>query len=223
MDPQHALTADADTITAYTRTLSDEQVVDFLAAIDAAELLYAQREISLADSALFYAERIGWPVFPLKPRGKAPLTRNGFKDATRDRDTVISWWMRWPEANIGTPTGADGCGYDVIDIDGRLGIASLADLKHADCPDDCSADTFCAATGELPPVVCRAMTPGDSDGPGFHYFIEPTGDGNGTNIAPGIDYRGAGGYIVAPPSIGANGARYAWVTRPAARVAEAAA
>lgn len=214
MTPQQSLVATDEQLRTHLASLDDERLVEFLAAVDAAEIIAKRGDISLADSAAYYAQRIGWPVFPLVARGKRPLTTNGFYDATRDTEVIAAWWARWPEANIGTPTGADGCGYDVIDIDGRLGIASLADLKHADCPPDCSAEAFCPALGELPPVLFRALTPGGKDGPGFHYFIAPTGDGNGTNIAPGIDYRGAGGYVVAPPSIGANGRRYTWITRP---------
>ncbi len=44
-------------------------------------------------------------------------------------------------------------------------------------------------------------------------FIAPTGRGNGANIYPHVDFRGKGGYVILPPSIGANGRRYQW-TRP---------
>lgn len=194
--------------------LTDEQLVDALAALEAQDIAERDRSYDLAASALFYAQRIGWPVFPVVARGKRPLTRHGFKDATVDEDVIRDWWATWPDANIGTPTGMDGCGFDVIDVDGRTGLASLAELKHASCPADCSAQTFCDATGDLPPVRARAFTPGTDDGPGWHLYVDPTGYGNASGYEPGMDYRGAGGYVVVPPSMGLNGKRYTWLQRP---------
>jgi hypothetical protein len=194
--------------------LNDDQLLEALAAIDAAEIAERQRPVDLTKSALYYAQRIGWPVFPIVARGKRPLTRHGFKDATRDPDVIRDWWATWPDANIGTPTGADGCGFDVIDVDGRTGLASLIELKHANCAPDCSAETFCHATGDLPAVRARAYTPGTDDGPGWHLYVDPTGYGNASGYEPGMDYRGAGGYVVVPPSMGLNGRRYTWLERP---------
>ena len=60
---------------------------------------------SLKDWALRYAD-IGFSVFPLKPRGKAPATVNGFKDATTDKAQIGTWWDRCPDSNKGIATGA---------------------------------------------------------------------------------------------------------------------
>lgn len=212
--------SDSDVVT-HMATLDDEELSDFLAAIDAAEILSKAKNISHGDAALWYVTNLGWPVFPLKPKTKRPLTDHGFKDATTDVGTVKQWWARWPEANIGVPTGqkeAGGCGFDVIDVDGRLGLASLATLKHSRCAPECTAETFCHATGPLPPIVARAFTPGDpseaAHEPGRHLFTPAIGSGNTTGALPGIDLRGNGGYVVVPPSVGPSGARYAWITRP---------
>ena len=59
-------------------------------------------------AALAYAKK-GKKVFPIKPRGKAPLTPHGFKNATIDPQQIRSWWTQWPEANIGMPTGKVAC------------------------------------------------------------------------------------------------------------------
>jgi len=222
--------------------LDYDQLTDLLARIDAAELVEKNRPIDMGASALFYAQRLRWPVFPIRARSKSPLIPkahadaaeqlacrgrcgrdgHGLYDATLDVDKIRAWWTRWPDANIGTRTGAEGCGFDVIDVDGRTGLASLVALKHSACPDDCAAQTFCDATGDLPPVHARAFTPGSVDGPGWHYYIDPTGDGNATDYLPGMDYRGAGGYVVVPPSVGMNGQRYTWLERPALRSESAA-
>lgn len=150
------------------------------------------------DSALWYARRYRWPVFPIVPRGKKPLTTHGFHEATTDTTQILEWWTRWPDANLGTPTGADGCGYDVVDIDGPVGLASLREFAH-----------------ELE-VKAIAFTPGDGveRKPGRHLFIPATGDGNATKFAAGCDYRGAGGYVVLPPSIALHGVRYQWIEAP---------
>lgn len=222
MNPRQALTCTDAELQQHLRGLSDEQLVEFLANIDAAEIIAKNKPIDMAASALYYARTWHWPVFPIIARGKRPLTRHGFKDATTNPDRIRAWWAEWPDANIGTPTGADGCGYDVIDIDGRTGIASLTTLKHAHCPPDCTAEAFCNATGDLPPVHARAITPGSVDGAGFHYYVTPTGDGNASGYLPGMDYRGAGGYVVVPPSLGLNGNRYAWISRPQPATPDAA-
>jgi hypothetical protein len=173
----------------------------------------------MGTSALFYVERLRWPVFPCRPAGKAPLTAHGFKDATLDPQQVRQWWQRWPEANIGVPTGSTdqgGCGYDVLDVDSSEGLRDWHRVQHAACPPDCSAETFCPAPGPFQ-IVARAFTPGDGADrkPGRHLYLPATGAGNTTRIhGLHIDYRGAGGYVVAPPSVGLSGARYAWLTWP---------
>ena len=131
---------------------------------------------ALRDAAHWYAAQ-GIPVFPCKPGGKAPLTRRGFKDATTDPAQIDSWWTQTPAANIGLPTGGR---FDVVDTDGPTGCRSfgIADLR-----DD----------GE--PCLGWVSTPH-----GFHYYIAPTGGPNRTRILPGVDYRGTGGYVLAPPS-----------------------
>lgn len=131
---------------------------------------------SLAGAAVWYAER-GHLVFPLRPGDKTPATRHGFKDASLNPDTIRDWWTENPTYNIGLSTGHL---FDVIDIDGEPGIRSIAAIEDE---------------GRLPPIIGRTTTPR-----GMHLYITPTGDGCATAIRPGIDYRGIGGYIVAPPS-----------------------
>src|SRR5262245_43086658 len=54
----------------------------------------------------------GTPVFPCQ-QNKRPYTENGFKAATTDTDTIMAWWMQWPEALIGVPTGVT---FVVLDL-----------------------------------------------------------------------------------------------------------
>lgn len=77
-------------------------------------------------AALEYAGR-GWPVFPVEPRGKRPLTSHGVHDASTDTATITDWWKQWPDANLGLATGT-ASGLLVIDIDGPKGEAAYKDL-----------------------------------------------------------------------------------------------
>jgi hypothetical protein len=141
---------------------------------------------NLKDAALYYATHYGWPVFPLKPKGKAPLTKNGFKDATTDVNLINLWWCSWPHANVGIPTGIH---FDVIDVDPPRGWESWHGIQKLVLPD----------------VHARVATASG----GAHFYVTPTGSGNRAGIYPGIDYRGVGGYVVAPPSwLGEH--RYSW-------------
>lgn len=144
---------------------------------------------SLAEAALRLAER-GRPVFPCSPRGKTPLTPNGLYDATAAPGVVKARWARWPEANVAMPTGA-ASGFVALDVDPD-GHESLRSLE--------------AEHGRLP-VTWSSKTPRG----GAHYLFRHPGQpvrNSAGRLGPGLDFRGDGGYIVVPPSIGANGRRY---------------
>lgn len=186
--------------------------VDALQRGDQAEADRLERELAkpspaLGPSALWYAKQ-GWPVFPLRPRNtkcdgdkkcvemgacqcskKPPKGSRGFKDASTDLVQVKAWWTKTPDANIGLATGHN---FDVIDIDGPVGIQSLSEMED----------------GAIPEVHGKVSTPR-----GFHLYVLPTGDGCRAGVVPGIDYRGDGGYVIAPPSkVGKR--EYTWVERP---------
>lgn len=171
--------------------MTDDEVRAQMAADDTAQ---AAREArlsapgALASAALYYA-RHGIAVFPLKPGGKAPATAHGLHDATTDLEQVTSWWKSIPDANIGIRTGLR---FDVVDIDGPAGFASLAELRDA---------------AVLPDVVGHVTTPR-----GAHLYVPAAGRGNKAGVYPGIDYRGVGGYVVGPPSR-SEGGTWRW-TRP---------
>jgi hypothetical protein len=99
---------------------------------------------------------------------------------------AAAWWREHPTANIGLATGHV---VDCLDQDGLQGAYWW--LRGEDWP----------------PVIGVASTPRDG---GVHRFVRSTGLPNGTAIAPGLDYRGRGGYVVASPSV-VDGKRYGWV------------
>lgn len=157
--------------------------------------------------ALTYAERFGWAVLPLhsiqdgrcscgKPDcsspGKHPRTKNGVKDASKDTETIKRWWALWPDANIGIATSRIS-GFFVLDVDGEEGAESLRDVE--------------ARHGKLPDTIEQL-----TGGSGRHLLFKmPPGTvKNKVALAPGLDVRGDGGYIVVAPSLHASGRRYTW-------------
>jgi putative DNA primase/helicase len=120
--------------------------------------------------------------------GKHPRTRHGVSDATTDADQLEAWWYRWPDANIGIATGR-ASGLVVIDVDPRSGGHDyLAQLQHEH--------------GGLPTTV-TVRTGGNG---WHHYFAGPESEVPGRVLAPGVDLKGDGGYVVAPPSLHVSGA-----------------
>jgi hypothetical protein len=124
--------------------------------------------------------------------GKHPRTKHGFHDATTDEAAIRQWWTQWPDANTGIATGATS-GLVVLDIDPRHGGGeTLVNIERQH--------------GSLPHTV-KVRTGGG----GQHvYFAHPGGKVKSRTIAPGIDVKADGGYIVAPPSSHASGRRYEW-------------
>ena len=73
----------------------------------------------IVEAAYYYAS-LGFPVFPLKPKGKTPLTTHGLKDASTDPGVIQKWWSKYPTANVGIVTGPES-GLAVLDIDAKTG------------------------------------------------------------------------------------------------------
>jgi hypothetical protein len=143
---------------------------------------------TLSAAALRYAER-GWPVFPCA--GKRPITAHGLHDATVDPGLVAGWWEQWPDANVGVRTG-DASRLVVLDVDGDDGNESLRRLE--------------AEHVQLPRTL-SVVTP---RGGAHLYFRHPgaTVRNSAGALGHGLDVRGDGGYVIAPPSTGPNGRRY---------------
>lgn len=126
--------------------------------------------------------KLGWPVFPLE--GKIPLKgSNGSKDATLNEAQVREWWNRYPRANIGIATSHR---FFVVDVDIKKGGEE-------------SFEFLVNQYGRFPDTIEQVTGSG-----GRHLLFAlpdfPVLNSEGW-IAPGIDIRGSGGYIVASNSI----------------------
>lgn len=150
------------------------------------------------EEALAYARR-GFSVIPIKPdidpvekkAKKDPYIRwTDFKTRRASEGEIQQWWGRWPKAMVGIVTG---------EISGLLVI-------------DCDSEDAYRRVQELLPdtlLVPVAKTPR-----GWHlYFLFPKGSNItvGAGILPGVDFRGEGGYIIAPPSVNGDGKVYEWL------------
>jgi hypothetical protein len=150
-------------------------------------------QVAKIEIALRYLAR-AWSILPLRAHDKRPLIIwEPLQSARPSAEEVVGWFNHWANANIGIVTG-EISNLIVIDIDPEHG-------------GDASLDRLELQFGRLPSTI-EAITGGE----GRHlYFAHPGGlIGNRTGLAQGIDLRGDGGYIAAPPSIHPSGRPYAW-------------
>jgi len=158
--------------------------------------------------ALYYSS-LGWEVFPAhtirlglcscgnqscKSQGKHPMTQHGLSDATTNHKAILKWWNKTPDANIAIRTGKES-GLAVLDIDTKSnGFESLEALEN---------------TFEYLPESLTSITGSKGNHVLFSYPGIPIK--TRSNIVEGIDFRGDGGYIIAPPSLHNSGNKYEWV------------
>lgn len=161
----------------------------------------------LQAAALEYAS-YGWHVFPI-----APGTRKAHKSAahsggsrwgaTTDPDEIERDWSRWPDANVGICTGPESNIF-VIDVDSARGhgVDGFAGLHRL------------ITSHDSLPATNEGQTPTD----GRHYYFAWPHDmeirNSAGRVAPGIDVRGEGGMVIAPPSIKPGVGRYLWLNPP---------
>lgn len=169
--------------------------------------------------ALRYAD-YGWYVLPIwsvdgigyclcgnkncNSPGKHPhggLVPKGLKDATIDKEVITSWFAGNNSLNIGICTGPRS-GIAILDIDVRHG-GSISSVE--------------SKLGKLP------KTPYTKTGGGGYHFLFKYREGLRNSaglLGEGLDVRGKGGYVVAPPSMHASGKKYEWGLNPSVRLAD---
>lgn len=124
----------------------------------------------------------GWFCFPCL-RDKRPATPHGFKEAQRDPRCLRELWRRYPVPFIGVPTGA-ASNVDVLDLD----------RKHLE-----AAAWWTENRSRLPQTRCHRTRSG-----GLHLLFRHVAGLRSTasKIAPGVDTRGDGGYVIWWPAAG---------------------
>jgi hypothetical protein len=142
-------------------------------------------------TALTLAAR-GLSVFPCTPRAKTPATAHGVKDATKDPDMIRLWWHTVPDYNVAVATGSASSIF-VVDLDSLDAEGELRKLEFENGSLPCSVEVITARGRHI-------------------YFKTPAATvcNSASRIAPGIDVRGEGGYVLVPPSVHPSGRRYCW-------------
>lgn len=135
---------------------------------------------------------LGFSVFPLSPRSKVPLIAGGrgCLDATKDEGKIGEWWEKEPNANAGVACG-EASGVFVVDVDTYKG-ASFEQLLEA------------SGLSEATEICTRVVKTARG---GLHYYFKYPFGGIGckNGILPGIDIKGAGGYVVAAGAVTDDG------------------
>lgn len=152
--------------------------------------------------ALYYAEKLKWSVFPVSEKNKKPHTPHGCKDAKKDPQVIRAWWHRWPDAGIGIATGkASNLLVIDLDLDEDKGYDGMRELREWE-----------KENGKLPETVSSITGRG-----GSHLYYRYDGSTeykNRAGMLSGVDVRGEGGYVIAPPSLHPNGTEYQWENDP---------
>lgn len=139
----------------------------------------------------------GFRVFPCLHHTKRPHIKGGCHRASTDPATIRAWWDKWPDAEIGLGLRQNEL---VIDEDGPDAAQQMLELQRQLCP--------------LPIQQAVART---GSGGVHRYFRLPDGVRikNWCKIlAPNVDLKSGGGFVVAPPSFHKSGGRYRWVEQP---------
>lgn len=139
---------------------------------------------NLGLAALEYAED-QFAVFPVTPYGKTPLVQ-WQRAATTNKEQIKRWWDKWPNANIGLPTGDTGKAgrrIEVLDIDVKPTNNGLWILQERYVED------------QLPNAFARVITPSG----GYHYWFRALEQPSGK--LEGVDFKATGGYVLVPPSV----------------------
>lgn len=182
----------------------------------------------MLEHALAYAAR-GWRIFPCHPKTKQPLvpldkdpeTGKGIPGtgwatkATADEAQIRAWWKKAPKAMIGLPCGANIKAF-VLDVDAGVDKDTGEVYEAAALQMGLEQAIGC----QLPPTLFVRTPRG-----GVHIYFALPDEGQVQNRAAllgkgsRIDVRGDGGYVIAPPSVRADGVAYAWSAEDSAPAA----
>lgn len=126
----------------------------------------------------------GWSVFPLAYGRKKPIIKWEQFQTRKATEEEIDQWERVDREQIALVCGKIS-GVVVIDVDGQVGLDSLAGFDWPEGP------------------IVQTRSPKHVPGGRWHWFFKHPGGtvANGIGVLPGVDIKGDGGYVVLPPSI----------------------
>jgi len=136
----------------------------------------------------------GWRLLPCAVRGKKPLVSDWPQRASSDVEVISAWAGQHEGCNWGVACGP-GSGLWVLDVDGEEGNQSLLSLLQSNESDWTETLTVTTARGR------------------HYYYRYPETIGVRTStglLGRGLDVRGAGGYVIVPPSVHPTGVSYEW-------------
>jgi putative DNA primase/helicase len=163
------------------------------------------------EAALGYAGA-GCYTFPAKPgERKSRLSRRTIADGknwgmTNNPDTIRKYWNKWSDSNVCIVTGEISKLF-VVEVDTKDGHNLLEDGQVV-------LDRLIAEHGGEWPDTRICESPSGSK---HYYFVWPEGQSitirnSASKLGPGIDVRGDGGMVLAPPSIKPGGGYYRWIS-----------
>lgn len=139
-----------------------------------------------------YRDRHGFSVIPVKPDKKPFISWAEFQKRKPTDDEIEEWCSKYPKAMIGIVTGSIS-GIVVIDCDTEDGFNAVRNLLPQDF------------------ILPTARTPRG----GWHLYFDQPENGEeitiGTNLLSGVDFRGNGGFVIAPPSMNDSRMKYEWM------------
>jgi bifunctional DNA primase/polymerase-like protein/primase-like protein len=168
-------------------------------------VLQSPRPLSARGTAALEYAAWNWEVFPAPPGQKKSHKSQEHSGAkwgkTIDPEEIRADFHKWPNANVAIVTGATS-GIFVLEADTveGHGVDGLASIKALE-----------AEHGSLPETL-KAVSPTGSE----HYYFNHPGHGvkiknSVSAIAPGVDVRGDGGMVIAPPSVKPGVGEYRWL------------
>ena len=161
--------------------------------ISASTKNYIKEGHNMFDAQLV-AKLWGWRVFPANPENKKPLISEWQKRASNNEIIINRLFSPFPDAMVAVPTGPIN-GITVLDFDIRDYYNGIHNF---------------IVEGYKIPTTAGAHTPSG----GFHLYFNSGNEvlpNSVSKLAIGVDVRGDGGYVIAPPSQSVKGA-YKWET-----------
>lgn len=144
------------------------------------------------EAAFDYLAR-GWSVIPVAGDKRPLIAWREFQHRKATEAEIWGWFEKFPQAGVGIVCGKVS-GLVVLDIDPRNG-----------------GDTTLANWSEKGLRLPEGPTAKTGSG-GCHFYLRHPGGEVPTipGLAPGIDLKVEGSYVLAPPSLHPSGSRYIW-------------